>query len=68
MTPAERQIRLAASLIVLGLLIELGSLSWKHPTAFLLFAIAGGAALLTGFGVYLHWLILRRDVAARGAP
>ena len=46
-----RRLRVAATLVSLGLLAEAISLHWAHPTAFLLFAgtamsLVGGGALV----------------------
>ena len=50
--------RLSAGLVLSGLVIEAVSLRWSHPTAFLLFAIVGGACLAAGIGLYLRRLIM----------
>jgi hypothetical protein len=47
----ERWLRLAAVLILIGLGIEILSLRWTHPTAFVLFA--AGTGLCVGAGVVL---------------
>ena len=60
MTLAQRM-RWTALLMLLGLAIELVSLLWTHPTAFLLFAIVGGAFLAAGFALYLYGLLWRSD-------
>jgi hypothetical protein len=52
-------IRLAALLVLLGLAVQLVSLLWAHPTAFLLFAIVGGGLMGLGVLVYLRELLLR---------
>ena len=38
----ERRLRVAAALVMGGLVVELGSLFWRHPTAFICFFVAGG--------------------------
>jgi hypothetical protein len=53
----DRRLRVAGTLIVLGLLIELGSLLWSHPLAFILFIAAGGLLIAVGILVYLHSLV-----------
>jgi len=45
------RIRLAAALVLLGLLVERLTLQWSHPTAF--FVYAGVGLLLLGVGVLL---------------
>ena len=53
----DRRLRVAGTLIVLGLLIELGSLLWSHPLAFILFIVAGGLLIAVGILVYLLSLV-----------
>ena len=38
-TKIERRIRLAGMLLIAGLLVELVTLRWSHPTAFLVTAL-----------------------------
>lgn len=54
MTPPEplHRFRLAGSLIAAGLLVEISTLIWSHPTAFLAFAFVG--VTLSGAGVLLY--------------
>ncbi|HTG13908.1 MAG TPA: hypothetical protein VK747_01430 [Blastocatellia bacterium] len=61
----ERRLRIAGTLIVLGLLIELGSLLWSHPLAFILFIVAGGLLMAAGIIVYLYSLVSGDDSVAR---
>ena len=56
-TKIERRIRLAGSLLIAGLLVELVTLRWSHPTAFLFFLLLGGALMAVGIGVYFLSLI-----------
>jgi hypothetical protein len=56
-TKIERRIRLAGSLLIAGLLVELVTLRWSHPTAFLFFLLLGGALMVLGIGVYLLSLV-----------
>ena len=49
-----RRIRRAAGLIVLGLLISAATLTWAHPTAFLVFLLGGGTTMAAGILLYLH--------------
>ncbi|HJZ85748.1 MAG TPA: hypothetical protein VKN99_11290 [Polyangia bacterium] len=55
-----RLLRFAALLIVIGLVVELGTLGWSHPTAFVAFMFVGGATMAAGILLYLYWLIQRR--------
>ncbi len=52
----ERRLRIAALLVVLGLVIELVSLRWAHPTAFIVFT--AGTGLSTGAGVLVFLTVL----------
>ena len=47
-----RLLRIASVLIILGLVIEIISLGWIHPLAFVLFAFVG--ASLIGFGILVY--------------
>jgi hypothetical protein len=52
--PIEKQLRIAGSLVLIGLLIELISLLNQRPTPFAFFFFAGGALLmLLGLMFYL---------------
>ena len=53
----DKKLRLCASLVVGGLLIELFSLFWSHPTAFLVFVGVGGLLLAAGVLLYLFVLL-----------
>jgi hypothetical protein len=52
-----RSLRLSGSFLILGLSIELISLLWEKPLAFLLFAFVGGALFLAGILLYLYSLV-----------
>jgi hypothetical protein len=56
-TKLERRLRIAGGMIIGGLLVELFSLRWAHPTAFLLFIILGGTLIVAGILVYLYSLV-----------
>src|SRR5215475_1735676 len=53
----EKRIRLAGILLIAGLLVELVTLRWSHPTAFLFFLLLGGALMALGIVVYLFSLV-----------
>lgn len=53
----EKRLRIAASLVSAGLLVELLTLFWSHPTAFLVFLILGGSLIVLGVLVYLLSLL-----------
>jgi hypothetical protein len=56
-TKTERRIRLAGVLLIAGMLVELATLRWSHPTAFLFFLLLGGALMALGIVVYLLSLV-----------
>jgi len=56
-TPVERRIRIAGILLIVGLLVELLTLRWSHPTAFLFFLLMGGALMALGIVIYLLSLL-----------
>lgn len=53
----QPKLRVSGVLLILGIAIELVSLLWEKPLAFLLFAFGGGALLLGGIGLYLLSLV-----------
>jgi hypothetical protein len=57
LTRVEKRLRLSGALIILGLIIELVTLKWSHPTAFLLFLMVGGLFLFVGIVMYLITLV-----------
>ena len=57
LTKIERRIRLAGTLLIAGLLVEIVTLRWSHPTAFLFFLLLGGLLMALGIGVYLFSLV-----------
>ena len=59
LTKLEKRLRLSGLLVVVGLLVELGSLHWAHPTAFLFFLLLGGTMMGLGMVVYLYSLVAR---------
>jgi hypothetical protein len=56
-TKIERRIRVAGILLITGLVVELVTLRWSHPTAFLFFLLLGGALMALGICVYLLSLV-----------
>jgi hypothetical protein len=53
----QRLLRISGALIVLGLIVEIVSLLWFHPLAFVLFAFVGVALIGLGIVVYLASLV-----------
>jgi hypothetical protein len=56
-TGIRRSLRLPGILLILGLAIELISLLWDKPLAFILFAFVGGVFFLAGILLYLYSLV-----------
>ncbi len=61
-TKLENRLRFAGVLVILGLLVELISLHWAHPTAFLLFIFLGGTLIFLGIVLYLFSLVKSGEV------
>ena len=53
----SQRIRIASSLVFVGLGVEGFTLRWSHPTAFFVFAGIGGLLLLLGLLVFLSTLL-----------
>ena len=56
-TTMDRRLRVSGGLVTLGLLTQLISLHWSHPTAFLVFAFVGVPLVLAGVVVFLYSLV-----------
>lgn len=57
LTNIEKRIRLAGVLLIAGLLVELVTLRWSHPTSFLFFLLLGGLLMALGIVIYLLTLV-----------
>lgn len=57
LTKVQKRIRVAGIFIIAGLLVELITLRWSHPTAFLFFILLGGTLMAVGVFVYLYSLV-----------
>ena len=53
----RRFLQVSSSLVILGLLMEIVSLLWVHPLAFVLFALVGASLIGLGILVYLASLV-----------
>lgn len=53
----KRLLRISSALVVLGLLVEIGSLLWFHPLAFALFAFVATGLIGLGVVIYLASLV-----------
>jgi hypothetical protein len=56
-TKIQRRVQVSSMLVLLGLFVELVSLVWSHPTAFVLFVIPGALLMAAGAVVYLYSLV-----------
>jgi hypothetical protein len=65
--PIERRIRVAAALVLVGIVIEAVTLRILHPLSFVLFAALGALAIGAGIVVYLLALLRATEPAAAGA-
>ena len=57
LTKLERRLRCSGLLVAIGLLVELISLLWNHPTAFFLFLGVGAALMAAGILFYFYSLV-----------
>jgi hypothetical protein len=62
----EKRIRLAGVLLIGGLLVELVTLRWSHPTAFLFFLLLGGLLMALGIIIYLLTLVSAENKSSAG--
>src|SRR5262249_54381022 len=53
----EHGLRVAAMLVLIGLFVELVSLSWHHPLAFVLFVTVGGLAIAGGVLFFFYNIV-----------
>ncbi|MGA8145024.1 MAG: hypothetical protein WB987_14150 [Candidatus Acidiferrales bacterium] len=53
----ERALRISGILLILGIAVEIISLVWEKPLAFLLFVGVGGFLTLAGIAFYLYSLV-----------
>lgn len=60
-TKLEKRLRVAGLLVVFGLLVELITLRWSHPTAFLFFLLLGGSLIGLGILLYLYSLVASNE-------
>lgn len=61
LTRLEKRLRIAGLLVMIGLLVELVTLYWAHPTAFLFFLLLGGSLMFLGIVLYLYSLVISSD-------
>jgi hypothetical protein len=53
----QRLLQVSSALVILGLLVELVSIEWFHPLAFVLFAFVGVVLIGLGILTYLASLL-----------
>lgn len=53
----EGRLRVSGALVMLGLVIEIASLTWRHPTAFIVFVMFGGAFMAAGMFWFLYTIV-----------
>lgn len=58
----QKYLRISSVLVIAGLVIEIISLVWQHPLAFVLFAFVGAGLIGLGILVYLAGLVFARAV------
>jgi hypothetical protein len=64
----ERALRISGLLLILGIVVEIISLLWEKPLAFLLFVGVGGALTFLGIVLYLYSLLPPTPEAASQPP
>jgi hypothetical protein len=67
-TPIERRIRIAAVLVILGMIVELVSFRWRSPLAFFLFLFGACAITFVGIVIFLVSLITVGDGPSASPP
>jgi hypothetical protein len=55
----EQRIRWAGLLVITGLLVQLLTMSWSHPLAFMAFLMVGCPLILAGVLIYLVSLVTK---------
>ena len=50
-------LRIAATLVLIGLIVELISLSWHSPISFIVFVVAGGLAIAIGILIFFYSIV-----------
>jgi hypothetical protein len=53
----QRRVRISGTLVLLGLLVEMVSLLWSHPSAFIFFLMPGALLMASGILLYLFSLV-----------
>jgi hypothetical protein len=53
----EKRLRASAVAVLLGLVVELASLTWHSPSAFVVFVAIGGLFMAAGMILYLMTIV-----------
>jgi hypothetical protein len=53
----QRLLQVSSALVILGLIVEIISIVWIHPLAFVLFAFVGASLIGLGTLIYLASLV-----------
>ena len=61
----EKRLRISGILILAGLIVELVTFFWFHPTAFLFFLLLGGSLLFAGILLYLYTLLSSNEAVRK---
>ena len=54
-----RRLQLSGILIAAGIVVQLTTLYWSHPLAFLIFILMGGSLVALGILIYLYSVVSR---------
>jgi len=57
LSPIERKLRIAAGLVLVGLVIEALTLAWDHPLSFMFFLAPGALLIAVGIVIFLLALV-----------
>lgn len=55
----DKRLQISAALVMFGLVVELVSLRWHHPTAFVLFVLVGGLCMAAGILLFSYSIVSR---------
>lgn len=53
----ERRLKLSGGLVSMGIVVEVLTLYWSHPMAFLAFLLLGGAIVAVGIAIYVRTIV-----------
>jgi len=56
-TPVERRIRRSGAIVALGLAVQLSTLFWTHPLAFMTFLLIGCPLVAAGMLLFLYSVV-----------